>query len=405
MPPTLPRRLVPLALLACAGVAHADELAPEFGRYLSLYPGLYFHGGYAQDDRDASFDQNGDERASAAPQTPGRTGFPEQSAYATFDWHFPMFESYGLALVSDRLHTARMTLRYVDTHAEGSLATFAADASDDARTEADDLQNSGAGVGDLLLEFGTFLAGSGDWRERTDRSFAVLLLAGVNVPTGIYDRDAPVSAGSNTWYFQGKLGMHWQPWDGAFVETGLAHRDYTNNEEPAFGSLMPHKQGNDLLFDLSYTQRFLRDLYAGTFYTHRQSQPNEYRNPRYAPNAPPHPDANTDTYPRTGVYRDGGTELETQGLSLYYFVTQRMLAALHWTHPRDGRSGQFLLPFDEKSPSGCIPGSANCTVTAGSTVLVDGMGPARAYSTDRLTLTVTYNFGLGDAFTCTGCKQ
>ena len=36
---------------------------------------------------------------------------------------------------------------------------------------------------------------------------------------------------------------------------------------------------------------------------------------------------------------------------------------------------------------------------------VDGMGPARTYSTDRLSLTVTYSFGLGDPFTCTGCEK
>lgn len=385
--------------------AQADELAPQLGRYLPMYPGLYLNAGYAQDERDWTFDASGHERSSATPQTPGRTAFPEKSGYATFTWHFPMFESYGLSFFSDRTHTARMTLRYVDTRTEGALAAFVADDSDDARSEADDLKNDGHGVGDLTLEFGSFLAGSGGWRERTHHDFALLLLAGVNVPTGTYDRDAPINAGSNTWWFQGKLGLHWRPWNGAFLESALAHRDYTNNEEPAFGALAPHKQGDDLLFDFSLTQRLMRDVYLGVFLTHRQGQPNEYRNPQFAPNAPPHPDANTDTYPAPGVYVDQGTELQTHGLTLHYFVTQRWLAALSYTHPQDGRSGQFLLPFREKSPSGCIPGSVGCSNNPGQTVLVDGMGPARTYSTDRLTLTVTYNFGLGDAFTCTGCER
>jgi hypothetical protein len=393
------------ATLACAS-APAQEPAPQFGRYMPLYPGLYFNGGLAQDERDSSFDQLGDSQDSAAPQTPGRTGFPEQSAFGTFTWHFPMFESYELPFFSDRTHTARMTLRYVETRTDGALAAFVADSSDDARSEADDLKNDGHGVGDVTFELGSFLVGSGGWRERERHAFAVLLLASVNVPTGIYDRDAPISAGSNTWYFQGRLGVHWQPWTGGFLDAGAAHRDYLNNEEPAFGGLMPHKQGDDFMVDLSFAQRLWRDLYVTAFLTHRQGQPNEYRNPVYAPNAPPHPDANTDTYPTPGAYRDAGTELQARGFAVNYFITQRWLAALSWTHPQDGRSGQFKLPFSEKSPAGCLPGSTLCTVTPDtSTILVDGMGPARTYSTDRLMLTITHNFGLGDAFTCTGCER
>lgn len=394
-----------LLLLAASAGAQAEELAPQLGRYLPLYPGLYFHGSYAEDERDWTFDAQGHERPSAAPQTPGRTAFPEKSGVATFTWHFPMFESYGLPYFSSRTHTARMTLRYVETRTEGALAAFVADDTDDARSEADDLKNDGHGVGDLTLEFGSFLLGSEGWRTRTGQPFALLLLAGVNLPTGIYDRDAPINAGSNTWYFQGRLGLHWRPWGGAFLEAGAAHRDYTNNEEPAFGGLAPHKQGDDFLFDFSLTQRFTRDFYAGAFFTHRQGQPNEYRNPAYAPNAPPHPDTNTDSYPTPGVYRDPGTELQSHGLSLHYFVTQRWLATLQYAHPQDGRSGQFLLPFSQKSPAGCVPGATGCNVSPGETVLVDGMGAARSYSTDRVTLALTYNFGLGDAFTCTGCQR
>jgi hypothetical protein len=393
------------ALLLAAGAAAAGDPPPQMGRYMPLYPGLYFNGGYAQDERDWSFDAAGHERPSAAPQAGGRTAFPEKSAFGTFTWHFPMFESQGLPFFSGRTHTARLTLRYVDTTTEGALAAFVADTSDDARTEADDLKMDGHGVGDVTLEFGSFLLGSEGWREGRRHDFALLLLAAVNLPTGIYDRDAPINAGSNTWYFQGRLGAHWRPREGTFVEAGIAHRDYTNNEEPAFGALAPHKQGDDLLVDFSLSQRLTRDLYATAFLSHRQGQANEYRNPQFAPNAPPPPDMNTDVYPTPGVYSDGGTELTANGLSLQYFVTQRWLAALHYVHPQHGRSGQFALPFSEKTPTGCVPGATGCTVSPAATVLVDGMGAARSYSTDRLQLTVTYTFGQGDAFTCTGCER
>lgn len=398
-------------VLACVaallgGTAAAQELPPQLGRYMPLYPGLYVDAAFSQDDRDRSFDQDGHARASATPQTPGgKTGFPEDSGAVAFTWHFPMFESYGLPFLSSRTHMARMTLRYADTRTEGPLAAFIADTADDARSEADDLRNNGSGIGDLTLEFGSFLAGSGNWRTRERTPFALLLLAGVNVPTGVYERDGPVSAGSNTWWFQGRLGLHWQPWDGGFFEAGAAYRDYLRTDEAMFGGLAPARQGDDAFYDVGYTQRLAQPLYFGVTFGFRYGDPNVYRDPQYAPNAPPHPDATTDTYPTPGDYRDRGTELKTRTASLYWFLTQRWRAGLHYTHAQDGESGQFLLPFSTRSPSGCTPGAVGCTVGQGQTVLVDGLGPARAYSSERITLTLTHNFGLGDTFGCTGCRR
>lgn len=387
------------------GPALAQELPPQFGRYMPLYPGLYVDAALAEDDRDRSFDALGRARASATPQTPGgRTAFPERSSVVAFTWHFPMFESQGLAFFSDRTHLARVTLRYTDTRTEGALAGFIRNTDDDGRSEADDLKNNGKGVGDLTLEMGSFLLGSKGWRNGERHPFALLLLGGVNVPTGVYERDGPNSSGTNTWYFQGKLGMHWQPWDGGFLEAGAALRDYLNTDESMFGGLAPFKQGDDRFYDVGFTQRVVRDLYLGATFGFRYGDPNVYRDPRYAPNAPPHPDASTDTYPTPGHYRDIGTELKTRTTSAYYFITQRWRAGLHYTHVQDGRGGQFLLPYSTRTPSGCMPGAANCTVGAGETILVDGLGPARTYSTERITLTLTHNFGLGDTFSCTGCK-
>jgi hypothetical protein len=391
---------------ARAGAAHAQELPPQAGRYLPMYPGMYFDAGFSQDDRDRSFDAAGHSRASATPQTAGgQTGFPQDAAVAAFTWHFPMFESQWPAFLSNRTWLARATLRYSDTRTEGPLAAFIADSADDARSEADDLKNNGSGVGDLTLEFGGFLAGSRNWRTRTRAPFALLLLGGVNLPTGVYERDGPISSGSNTVWFQGKLGLHWQPWDRGTLEAGAARRNYQATHEAMFGGLAPYQQGDDTFYDAGYTQRLARDLYLGWTFAFQYGDANLYRDPQYASNAPPHPDANTDTYPTPGDYRDRGTELKTRTLSLSYFVTQRWLTALHYTHAQDGRSGQFLLPFSTRSPTGCTPGAVGCTVGAGQTVLVDGLGPARAYSTPRITLTVTHNFGLGDAYPCAGCKR
>lgn len=388
-----------LAGLAAAPVA-AQEGVPDIGRYMPRYPGMYFSGALGHDARDGSYDQSGSERAGAAPQAGGETRFPTELLQASFTWHFPMFEADGLPFFSSRTHLARVTLRYGRTRTEGALADYVA-------KHSGSLSDRGDGIGDTTLEFGSFLLGAQDWRSRTNRPFALLALVGVNVPTGVYERNAPNSIGTNTWAVHAKFGAHWQPWPGTFVEAGGGLRKYARNEEGEFGGLAPHRQGRDRLLDIGVSQRLLQGLYAGIGWSQRRGDSNEYRNPQFSPNPDaPSPPPNSDTYPTPGLYHDGGTQLETVGLSLHYFLSQRWLAAVQYTRPLGGRSGQFLLPYTNRTPAHCIVGAANCQTTdSGSAVLVDGMGPARSYSSDSVMLTLDYNFDLGDFFTCAGCQD
>ena len=395
-----------IAAVLHGGVAHAQQdLPPQFGRYMPLYPGLYLDAGLTQDDRDRSFDASGATHATAAPQTPGRTSFPESTLVTSFTWHFPMFESYDLPFLSSRTHLARATLRYTETEARGALAAFAADASDDSFTEADKLENNGSGLGDVTVQFGSFLLGSPakDWRTRERSPFALLALVGGTLPFGDYNRDAPINAGTNTASVQATLGLHWQPWPGAFIDAGIGRREYFENYDPQFGGLAPSNQGDDTSWDAGFAFKVWRGLYANVFFFDREGEPNRYEDPRFAPNSSDPPNATTSNDPTPGTYRDRGTKLNARGVALQYFVTQRWLLGLHYVHPQYGRSGQFLLPHTEHTPAGCIDGSTNCQSNPGEVILVDGMGPARVYSTNRVTVGITYNFGLGDAFSCSGC--
>lgn len=379
--------------------ALAQELPPQPGRYMPFYPGMYLTGAYSHDTRDSSYDQTGTLRDSAAPQAGGKTKLATDNVLSTFTWHFPMFESYGLPFISSTTHMARVTLRYSKASTDGALKSFI--------SSKPDLMEKGDGLGDTTLEFGSFLYGAQDWRTRTQNPFTLLALVGVNVPTGVYESNAPNNTSSNTWAFHGKLGAQWQPWTGGYLEAGGGYRSYAGNEEPEFGALAPHRQGKDRFWDLSVTQRIWQSLYVGVFLTQRKGDANEYRNPQFTPNPDaPTPPANSDNYPTPGVYFDKGTELSTLGLSLQYFLTQHWLAALHFTKPISGRSGQFQLPYTNRTPANCIVGSLTCqTSDSGSSVLVDGMGPARSFGTNNVTLTLSYNFDLGDFFSCTGCKQ
>lgn len=396
-----------LALLPLA--AGAAEPTPQFGRYMPLYPGLYLDAGYVLDEADSSYDQGGEKQDSAAPQAGGQTAFPERRLHASLTWHLPLFETEGLPFFSSRTHLLRVTLNQASVRTEGRLSDFAADSSDDASTDADDLHNNGSGVGDLGFEFGSFLLGSpsSGWRSGERPPYALLATVGVRLPFGRYDRDAPVNAGSNTAAAQLQLGGHWQPWKGAVVDVGYTWRHYFDNEEPAFGALAPARQGRDQVIDLSLAQRLVSGLYASLYGLDRRGGRNSYLNPRFSPNPPPPGGVlgGGDNFPTPGTYQDEGTALREMGLGLHWFVTQRFLLGLQYSHPLAGESGQFLLPYTDRSPAGCTPGGLGCTLSEGETVLVDGLGPARTYASDRWTLSLRYNFGQGDPYACAGCKR
>jgi len=394
------------ALLGLGG-AWAAEPLPQMGRYLPYYPGLYLQTQFSMDARDSVFDASGNKQNTATPSIPGSSRFPEQRMDADFVWTFPMFESLQLPFFASRLHTARVHLTAAKTRSKGALARFAADAGDDASTDADDLRNHGSGTGDLGLEFGSWLLGSDHWRERKDTPFAMLALVGTTLPFGSYHRDAAVSAGNNTIAFHAQLGAHWRPWSGGFVDLGVGERIFLKNQDPAFGGLHPANQGNELFWDVNFTQRVHQGLYVGTFATGRKGEKNSYERPRFAPNppAPPTTVPASDNYPTPGVYDDNGTSLLTAGLSASYFLTQRLQLGLHFAKPLSGKSGEFDLPYTNRQPAACNPGATGCTTTAGDTVHVDGLGSARSYASERFMLTLNYNFGLGDTYTCTGCKR
>ena len=133
---SLRETLLLLSLFAVAP-AMAGDTPPAFARYKPLYPGLYFTGGYQQDDRDSVYTQDGTEVNTVAPNAggTGTTAFPETRYEADFTWFFPMWEADDFPFFSSRLHTARVRLRHSEIETRGRLAQFAADASDDTFTD------------------------------------------------------------------------------------------------------------------------------------------------------------------------------------------------------------------------------------------------------------------------------
>jgi hypothetical protein len=394
------------AALLCTLASAGDEPA-RFGRYMPLYPGFYTQATVSRDAHDRVFDEAGEERDSATPQLAGRTELPEQRLDAHAIWTFPLFEAAEVPFFRDRLHTIRLHWGYARHDSEGTLADFARDPSDDASTQADGLNTGSSGVTDLTLEFGSWLWGSGAWRGAQQSRHSLLLLGGVRLPTGVYDRDTPVNPGSNTAAFHVQLGFYGRPWAGGHFDAGIGHRAYLKNQDPAFGGLHPTNQGNDLYWDASFAQRFASGWYLSAFTDGFKGDANSYADIRFTPNPPPEPSTvpPSDRFPTPGVYQDGGTKRIRAGFGLQGFIAQRWLVGVHYVMPLSGRSGELDVPYSNRQPAGCTVGATGCNVTAGDTVHTDGLGVARVFASPSIALTLTLNFGQGDSYTCLGCEK
>jgi hypothetical protein len=384
------------ALLLGASAA-AFATTPRLAPYMPLHPGLYASGSLLHDPRDRSFTAGGGRVDGVAAASGGETRFPLTALALGFEWHFPLFEMQDLPFFSSRSHFARVGLQQVRTETRGLLAAVIAEP--DRR-----LSDEGSGIGDLQIDLGSYLVGGGDWRQREAVPFALQLRLGVVVPFGVYDRNAPVSAGDNAWAYRVGLGAHARPWAGALLDAGLHWQGFGVNEEPLFGALAPRQRGDEIWVDLSLSQRLAPGWHLAVHTEAMRGGVNRYRNPRFSVPAPT-PPAGAESAPVPGDYRDGGTRARRAGVSLYRFLGARWLAGLHADAALDGRSGEFDLPYENRSPAGCQPGASGCNVSPGESIRVDGLGGARRYASPRLHLSLAYQFGLGDAFPCPGCER
>lgn len=398
------------ALMQLPAHAAVDQI-PRMGHNMPLYTGKYATFSWLQDERDRSYDAAGNERGTATPQVAEPTAMPMDRFQAEYLWHFPMFETYGLPYFSSRTHFARVQVNYIDTQTQGGLIRFAESENGDDGDfdEADDLRPDASGIGDIFAEYGAYLYGSSsrDWRSRERTPFALLWAFGGNLPFGVVDRDAPNNAGTNTTWLQARIGVHANPWRGGFLAANLGHREYFKQQDSLYGGTAPRQQGDDRFWNASASQRLFGGLYLSAFALGREGDPNQYKEVRYVPNPPPPPDnPNADKLPAPGnLQYDNGTERQTAGLGLDWFLTQRVRLGLHYEKPMSGRSGEFDLQYVERTPAGCTVTATGCNLDDAEVVRVDGTGPARIYATERLMFSINVHFGLGDNYSCTGCSQ
>lgn len=388
-----------IVLMLALGLPAAQaEVPPEFARNMPLYPGTYLSVGHENALRSRSFDQAGREQAGAVPTFDSVSELPVRITTLDVKWHLPVFEAADVPYFSSRTHFAGVTLRHWRAETDGPLANY------QTAENGEKVIHDGGGLGDITIELGSFLLGSENWRERQPRSLAVLAAVGATLPSGTYDHNAVSNFGGNHWTWHGRMGLHWQPWKGAFVDAGVRVDKHETNPEPHFGGLAPWRRGDDLSWDLSFGHRLLRSVFASVHVSDRSGDDNFYLEPRFAPNAP-EPADGEENFPTPGIYRDGGTDLREIGIGVTWFAWQRLAFGLHYVVPQSGSSGQFDLPFTNRSPAGCNPDAINCQDSAGDTVLVDGQGSARSFADDRFLLTVRYQFLERDTFTCTGCSR
>jgi hypothetical protein len=218
-------------MLGVSASAPGADVAYTLMPYRPWYPALHLEASLDSTAGDARFDDSGERRDSAVQGLDRRSAFPRREARLALAWTFPLFEQEALPFVSRRLHTARLRTAYVDLDADGGIAAFV-----DARPR---LQSPQSGLGDVELEFGTWLSGSSGWRQGQVDALSTLLLFGLRLPVGVADVDAPASAGTRALAASLKLGAHAAIWRGATIDAGLGWRVHARNPEPMFGACTP----------------------------------------------------------------------------------------------------------------------------------------------------------------------
>lgn len=381
---------------AALGCTAARAAPPDIAPYRPLYPALYVDASLEYDPRDESFDAQGRRESSALPSRSGATSFGQAVLETRLAWYFPMFEQEGLPFFSGRLHTLRASLRYHRLESSGGIEDFI-----DANPG---LERAGDGVGDTTFEFGSFLSGSAGWRDGRVGPLSTLLLVGLTLPTGIYDHDAPVNAGSNHFAAHAKLGAHGSTWRGGFLDGAVGYRVHARDEDPQFGALAPAESGDEVLWEVQFAQGLRPGLYLGIAASGSEGQANRYRDPRFSTQAQ-NASALSDIVPVAGTYRDQGVDSRIAVLSLRWFCTPRLAAGVHYTHPLSGRGGEFDLDLVQRTPAGCAPGTVGCLTSPAGSAHEDGLGSARSYASDRVALSITYQFGQGDTWACPGCAD
>jgi hypothetical protein len=379
------------AALVGLPAAALEPPLPDLAGHFPLYPGLYASTNLSWTRGSRSFDKDGD-RKDAFPATSGRSDSAEAlRGELSFAWTFPLFQDEGIPFLSTRLHTFRVIFR--GSPRLGLSGAFADFAADRGVSEPED------GLGDLSFEAGSWLVGTGHWRDGEPDRFALLALLALDLPVGAYDPDAPVHSGTNVFAFRPTLGAFARLGPRTFLDGAVAYEIPGRNDEAAFGRLDPTEPGARLFFDGAISWRIFPSIYLSGFLRYWKSRPNAYEDPQFAPDAPP-PSPGFESRPVPGRYRDDGAWLLLLGPGIDWFATQRMRLGFHAYFPVAGAGGQFVLPFEQR-PQDCAelaPDEPGCAPVPAGQATVDGLGPARAVASPVLWFGMTYGFPQGGSW-------
>lgn len=374
-----------LLLLGLPQLLYATEPEQSFIPNRAHYPGLYLNLSAAHTTGDKSFDATGEKRDSALPTVSDDSALPRTAFNAQFTWFLALLQDEQTPFFSTRLHRLRATLGYVRTSTKGQLNNF---------INNNQLQNNSSGVDNVRLEFGSYLFGTQNWQNGQFAGASGLLNLGVDLPSGAYHSNAPTNAGNNTFSTFAEFKLHWQPAARLYFDTGLRYTSAGSTQEPAFGGLTPANAGDTWQADLAIALRLTESFSLSAFADYANGNANQYRNPRFAPNAPEAP-AGRYAVTVPGVYTDQGTERTRVGLSLHGMLSDNVQLSLTAAQPVTGKSGQFLLPYQFFLDNCNLTDTCELTATPGPSVLVDGYGAARVFASPHFQFTVTWHIPPG----------
>ena len=368
------RTLIGLLLAGCCGTANAGFIfTPHLAEYSRLPRGQYTEATFIYTAIDEVYDSNGDEQPLGSGAIRGGEEVQATLFLLKYLWIGNVFRDSNVPILKDHDQFFRVISTLQHQQATGEVTDL---------SRRFGLRSNGSGFGDLFVLGGLY----GDAHRWGPLHWNGLFATTLKIPVGEYDERALLNPGTNYWTVAPQLAMH-QNWFGRlFVDATIARQFNGDNDDPAYGGLVPSEPADVETAEINFTWKFSERWFADMGVSYRASVgPNKFENPSInLADQPTTPDTGCASLgiaaadcpgavfflaPQSGTYQDEGTRGVLGTLGFYYIYRTSAVFNARVAIPLSGKGSQFDLPFDVFAPAvapdgSLVPGAKISEVTS-----------------------------------------
>lgn len=358
---------------------------PHFSEYAHLPRGQYTEATFIHTQIDEVYDRNGDKQSLGQGAIRGGEEIEASLFLLKYLWAGNVFRDTDVWYLNNHDQFFRVI---------GTLHHQQATGESTGLSRRFGFRSNGSGFGDLFMLGGIF----GDTHRWGPLQWNGLFGTTVKFPVGEYDQRSLLNPGTNYWTVIPQLAMH-QNWFGRlFVDATISHQFNDDNDDPAFGGLVPSDPADVQTAEANFTWKFSERWFADIGISHRRTvEPNKFENPSANLVDQPLPPqticnqiginpclpATFFIAPQAGTYEDEGIRGTLATLGFYYIYRTSAVFNARVAIPISGRGSQFDLPYDIFAGAPTGPGGSfepTSIPISTTTTTVNGVQEAAAVS-------------------------